>query len=82
MRTLLSTISLLLIASCGLSPEEKEKVAAVTCSIMGETTHMDGAVRVREINEARERIGGEPFLNGDAAIKIAFEWGLCEDGAE
>ena len=40
---------------------------------------MDAAIRVREINAAREKIGGEPFLRGDDAIKEAFEYGLCEE---
>ena len=40
---------------------------------------MDAAVRVREMNEAREKIGGEPFLDGDDAIKEAFEYGLCHE---
>ena len=72
------TISLIL-ASCGPSSEEKKNIAAVTCSIMGETRNMDAAVRVREMNNAREQIGGEPFLGGDDAIKEAFEYGLCEE---
>ena len=39
---------------------------------------MDAAVRVREMNEARGKIGGEPFLSGDDAIKESFEFGLCQ----
>ncbi len=70
------TISLIL-ASCGPSSEEKKNIASVTCSIMGETRNMDAAVRVEKMNDAREKIGGEPFLQGDDAIKEAFEWGLC-----
>ena len=70
---------LVLLASCGPSQEEKENVALITCSIMSETRNMDAAVRVREMNEAREKIGGEPFLRGDDAIKEAFEWGLCQE---
>jgi hypothetical protein len=46
---------------------------------MGETRNMDAAVRVREMNEAREKIGGEPFLSGDDAIKEAFNFGLCQE---
>tara|TARA_B110000902_G_scaffold205332_1_gene233729 strand:- start:461 stop:1498 length:1038 start_codon:yes stop_codon:yes gene_type:complete len=71
------TISLIL-ASCGPSPEEKKSIAAVTCSIMGETKNMDGAIRVEKLNDARKEIGGEPFLKGDDAIKEAFEYGLCQ----
>ena len=60
-----------------LAEEKANRISAVTCSIMGETRNMDAAVRVREINDAREKIGGEPFLGGDDAIKEAFEYGLC-----
>ena len=70
-------LTLTLIA-CGPSQEDKD-VAAVTCAVMGETRNMDAAIRVREINAAREKIGGEPFLRGDDAIKEAFEYGLCEE---
>jgi antitoxin component YwqK of YwqJK toxin-antitoxin module len=62
-----------------LAKEKAVRIAAVTCSIMSETRDMDAAVRVREINEAREKIGGEPFLDGDDAITEAFEYGLCQE---
>jgi len=71
--------SVLIISGCGPSQEEREKVAAVTCSIMGETRNMDAAVRVEKMNEARDKIGGEPFLRGDDAIKEALEFGLCQE---
>ena len=71
-------LTLTLIA-CGPSQEEKEKIAAVSCAVMSETRNMDAAIRVREMNAAREKIGGEPFLRGDDAIKEAFEYGLCEE---
>ena len=67
------------IVGCSMPQEEKENIAAVTCSIMSETRNMDAAVRVRELNEARDKIGGEPFLRGDAAIKEAFDWELCQE---
>jgi hypothetical protein len=66
-------------ASEKLAQEKAIRIAAVTCSIMGETRNMDAAIRVREMNDAREKIGGEPFLNGDDAIQEAFEWGLCQE---
>ena len=53
-------------------------IAAVTCSVMGETRNMDAAVRIREMNAARVGIGEEPFLSGDEAIKESFKYGLCE----
>ena len=68
------------IAACGPSQEEKEKIAAVTCAVMAESkTGLDAAFRVEKINQAREEIGGEPFLSGDDAIKEAFKYMLCEE---
>lgn len=69
---------ILFLAGCGVSDDDKQRVAALTCSIMGETRNMDSAVRVKEINAAREKIGEEPFLGGDEVIKESFENGLCE----
>lgn len=62
-----------------LAAENATRVAAVTCAVMSETGNMDAAIRVREMNAAREKIGGEPFLRGDNAILEAFEYGLCEE---
>ena len=78
MRQLL-LLTVILLTACGPSLEEKQNIAAVTCSIMGETRNMDAAVRVREINDAREKIGGEPFLGGDDAIQESIKWGLCKE---
>lgn len=72
-------LSMFLLMSCGQTQDQKNKIAAVTCSIMSETRNMDAAIRVREMNDAREKIGGEPFLEGDAVIQEAFGWGLCEE---
>jgi hypothetical protein len=80
MNKILIILSFIVLASCGASQEEKRNIAAVTCSIMGETNrNTDAAVRIREMNNAREKIGGEPFLRGDYAIQEAFEWGLCQE---
>ncbi len=51
----------------------------MTCAVMAESKKgLDAPFRVEKINEAREKIGAEPFLSGDDAIKEAFKWGLCE----
>lgn len=63
--------------SCGQSQEERQKVAQVTCAIMSESRNMDGAFRVEKMNEAREKLGGKPFLEGDDQIIEAFQKGLC-----
>ena len=69
----------LLLNGCGQSRDEKEKITAVTCAIMAESRNMDASIRVEKINEARDKIGGEPFLDGDDAIKEAFEYDLCQE---
>lgn len=79
MSRVLVILGMFLLTSCGQSHEEKKDIAAVSCSIMSETRDMDAAVRVREANNAREKIGGEPFLRGDDAIIESFEWGLCHE---
>lgn len=89
MRKLLLFCLVSLLVGCGMSESEKQQiiadeekrvngVAAVTCSIMGETRNMDSAVRVREINSARTEIGEEPYLGGDEGIKEAIKYGLCQ----
>jgi hypothetical protein len=67
------------IVGCSMPQDEKENIAAVTCSIMSETRNMDAAIRVEKMNDARDKIDGEPFLRGDAAIKEAFDWELCQE---
>ena len=77
--TLALVVIVLGLVGCSMPQEEKENIAAVTCSIMSETRNMDAAIRVEKMNDARDKIDGEPFLRGDAAIKEAFDWGLCQE---
>ena len=79
MSRVLVILGMFLLTSCGQSHEEKKDIAAVSCSIMSETRDMDAAVRVREANNAREKIGGEPFLRGDDAIIESLSYELCEE---
>ena len=69
---LLLTTSSLALFGCGPSQEEIDNIATITCNIMGESRNMDAAMRIREINNAREKIGGEPYLEGDDEIKESF----------
>jgi hypothetical protein len=75
MKILLSVICLVLLTSCGPSQEDRD-IAAITCSVMGETRNMDGAIRIREMNAAREKIGGKPYLGGDDKIKGKSHFGI------
>ena len=58
---------LVMFVGCGPSQEQIDNIATITCNIMGESRNMDLALRIREINSVREKIGAEPFLQGDAA---------------
>ena len=61
--------------------EEKRRsdIATVTCNIMAESRNMDGAMRIREINFGREKIGEDYYLGNDNGILEAFELGLCKE---
>ena len=72
-------LTAILLTACGPSTKEKEEIAIITCNIMGESRNMDGAVRIREVNAAREKIGGDAYLGSDDAIKESFKYGLCEE---
>lgn len=67
------------LAACGPSQEEIDNTATITCNIMAESRHMDGAMRIKEINAARERIGADPYLGTDATIKESLQLGLCTE---
>ena len=67
------------ISGCGMSNEEKERTAQVTCSIMGETAVRDAAIRVEKVNEARKEIGEGPYLSGDEVIADSLRYGLCPE---
>jgi hypothetical protein len=62
-----------------LAAEKSIRVAAVTCAVIRETRQMDSAIRVREVNNARESIGALPYTLGDEIIVDAVKYGLCED---
>jgi len=79
MNKILIILSLVLLTSCGPSQAEKETIAATTCAIISETRNMDAAIRVREMNDARVKIGGPPFLMPDAVIKESLQWGMCKE---
>ena len=78
-KPLLAILLLLPLVACGPSQEEIDNIATITCNIMGESRNMDAAMRIKEINSAREKIGQAPYLGTDDGIKESFEWGMCEE---
>jgi len=78
MNKILIILSLVLLAACGPSQEEKQNIAQNACSIMGETKKSDSLFRTQTMIDAREKIGGGAFVRGDDAIIEAFEFGVCQ----
>jgi len=68
---------LIVLTGCGPSIEEKQEIALVTCNFMSETRNMDSAIRLKEMNDVRERIGESKFLGRDYQIKESIQYGVC-----
>jgi predicted RNA-binding protein len=79
MKNILLTLMVFGIVGCSMPQEEKEEIAIIACNIMGESRNMDGVMRIKEINAAREKIGEEAFLSKDDIIKESFIYGLCKE---
>ena len=77
MKTIILISLAFILISCGPSKEERQTIAQLTCNIMGESRNMDGALRIKEVNAAREKLGMPAFLGSDDMIKESFEYGLC-----
>ena len=72
-------ISLLLIASCGKTLEEKAEVAIISCNILEASPVTDASGRIKEINRAREELNEEPFLGKDDEIIEAINNNLSKE---
>ena len=78
MRHVFISLLAITLTACGPSQEEVDNTAKIACNIMAESREMDAAMRIREINAAREKIGADPYLEGDYEIKESIHFGLCE----
>jgi len=74
----LAPVICMLVAACGPTDAEKERIAQVTCAIISETKNMDSAERVERVNDAREELRLGPFLDGDRYITEAVKHGVCD----
>lgn len=72
-------ITPLLLLSCGMSNQDKDEIATITCNIIAESKNIDAAFRIQEVNKAREILGEERFLGKDTIIKEAFFYDLCKE---
>lgn len=69
---------LFLLVGCGQSDEEKQNIATVTCNVIAETKK-DPAMKIKEMNVARENLSAEPYLFGVDKINESLEYDLCEN---
>ncbi len=74
----LAPILCILVAACGPTDAENERIAQVTCAIISETRNMDSADRVERVNDARAELSLGPYLDGDEYITQAVKHGVCE----
>ena len=86
MNKLVALLLLLGIVGCGPSTEDLEAIAkknsdiaTVTCNIIGESPQYDAAMRIKEVNLAREKIGEDLYLGKDKEIAESFIYGLCKE---
>lgn len=69
---------LFLLVGCGQSDEEKQNIATITCNVIAETKK-DPAMKIKEMNIARENLSAEPYLFGVDKINESLEYDLCEN---
>ena len=69
---------LMSLAGCGMSLEEKSNLAIASCNVISEYATDDGALRIKELNAAREKIGQPLFLEPSDQIEEALKYDLCE----
>ena len=79
MNKILAPFLFLTLVSCGPSPQEKEEIAIITCNVLEASRSMDAAMRIKEINAAREKMGEDAFLGNDDVIEESFDYGLCKE---
>lgn len=78
LKNLIIFVTIFLIG-CGPSFEEKQNIAKITCNLLGETRVVESVFRIQLMNEAREEVGGNPFIFSDDVIKESISYGLCEE---
>ena len=76
--TIIFPLLILFVNSCGVSNEEKERVAAVTCSVIEESIMLNASFRVEKMNDAREKLKLPPFLDGDDEIQRSIKFDTCK----
>ena len=68
---------LFLLVGCGQSDEEKQNIATITCNVIAELK--DPAMKIKEMNIARENLSAEPYLFGVDKINKSLKYNLCKN---
>jgi len=69
---------LITVTACGPSAEERNNIVKISCNIMESTRGLDSnSVLLKEINNTRQKIGEDPYLDDSDAIREALEIRLC-----
>ena len=72
-------LTFIFLTACGPSEEDKQQIATVACNVMAESTTMDGAMKIKEVNQARKQMGEPLFLSTGVEIQEAINWSLCTE---
>ena len=67
------------LVGCGKSAQEASEIALVSCQYMKETSLLDSAIRLKEVNAARKELGESRFLGNDEEIRLSLNLGMCEE---
>ena len=69
---------LITVTACGPSAEERNNIVKISCNIMESTRGLDSSsVLLKEINNTRQKIGEDPYLDDSDTIREALEIRLC-----
>ncbi|MDA7723791.1 cytochrome c [Pseudomonadales bacterium] len=81
MKTLVLTTAVIstFLVGCGKSAQEASEISLVSCQYMKETSLLDSAIRLKEVNVARKELGESRFLGNDEEILLSFNLGMCEE---
>ena len=67
------------LVGCGMSPSEKQELAASTCNIISSASGEDSTARLKELNSAREKLGEALYSGSDDDVRDSVKFGLCEN---
>lgn len=62
----------------GNKSSDNARVAAVTCAVISESKPWQAAFRIERVNQAREKLGLEAYLDGDKMLMRAVANDTCE----